>query len=274
MTSPSEWLLEATPPPPTARIAYGPLPLQFGELRVPEGQGPHPLAIALHGGFWKMRYDLTHLGHACEALRQAGLATFSVEYRRVGDEGGGYPGTLEDVALAVDALPRLAAHGVAVDRVLVFGHSAGGQLALWLAGELRRRRGAGSPLAAVVSLAGVTDLVRGSVLKLSVNAVDTFMAGTPERRPEAFALASPIARLPIRVRQFLIHGEDDDTVPCAFSVDYVERARALGDDAVLTALPHTGHLDLVDPRSAAWPRVSNVLSRAAQTSEITTISSR
>jgi acetyl esterase/lipase len=251
----SEWVLDALPPRPTARLAYGPDPLQFAELRVPDGGGPHPLAVALHGGFWKARYDLAHLGHACEALRQGGIATLSVEYRRVGQAGGGYPGTLEDVARALELLPRLSAHRIRADRAVVFGHSAGGQLALWLAGTQRSLLGAQSTLTGALSLAGVTDLARGAALLLGGGAVEAFLGGPPEAAKEAYAKASPIALLPLGVPQVLLHGEDDDTVPVAFSADYAQWARARGDEVRFQPLAGVGHFELVDPRSTAWPQV-------------------
>lgn len=255
----SEWVLDTPPPPPDARIPYGPDPLQFGELRLPAGPGPHPLTIALHGGFWRAKYDLTHLGHACEALRHAGFATFSLEYRRTGQPGGGFPGTLEDLVRAMDVLPALGPRGVRTEGIAVFGHSAGGQLALWLAGELKRRRGAHSPLTGVLSLAGVTDLVRASALRLGDGAVDAFLGGDPATHPEAYAAASPFARLPAGVPQHLLHGEADDTVPCALSRDYATRARALGDEVHFEALPGVGHFEPIDPRSVAWPHVVSTL---------------
>lgn len=255
MSAASEWVLDAPPPPPTERLAYGPDPLQFAELRVPDGAGPHPLAVALHGGFWKARYDLAHLGHACEALRQDGIATLSVEYRRVGNAGGGYPGTLEDVARALELLPRLSGRRVRVDRGVVFGHSAGGQLALWLAGTQRKKLGGQSFLAGALSLAGVTDLARGAALGLGDGAVEAFLGGPAEAATGALAHASPFALLPLGVSQVLLHGEEDDTVPVALSADYARQALSLGDPVRFEPLPGVGHFEPIDPRSAVWPKV-------------------
>ena len=74
-------------------------------------------------------------------LAARGFAAWNIEYRRVGQEGGGWPGTLEDVAAAADAVPGL--DGVDPSRVVTVGHSAGGHLALWLAA--RHRIAAGAP---------------------------------------------------------------------------------------------------------------------------------
>jgi acetyl esterase/lipase len=173
----------------------------------------------------------------------------------VGHPGGGYPGTLEDVVEALRLLPDVGARGVEAERTVVFGHSAGGHLALWLAGEARRRMRSSSPIVGAVSLAGVTDLARAAALRLGSSAAQAFMGGEPDERPEAYALASPIARVPIQVRQTLIHGEADDTVPVALSEAYAEAARVAGDEVELEILPGAGHFELVDPRAAQWPRV-------------------
>src|SRR5262245_60200302 len=139
--------------------------MQFGELRLPGGDGPHPVVIAIHGGFWKAAYGLDHIGPVCEALAGAGVATWNLEYRRIGNPGGGWPGTLEDVALGAGHLREIAGeHRLDLKRVVVVGHSAGGHLALWLAGRGRSRD---MPLRGVVSLAGVADLRLAWELRLS-----------------------------------------------------------------------------------------------------------
>jgi len=141
--SASEDILTLPAPPADARIAYGPDPLQFGDLRLPTaasggGDGPFPLVVLIHGGYWRNRYDLAYFGHAAAALTATGFATWNIEYRRVGDAGGGWPGTLLDVAAATDYARTLAAtQPIDLDRVVALGHSAGGQLAAWLAARRR-----------------------------------------------------------------------------------------------------------------------------------------
>jgi acetyl esterase/lipase len=124
-------VLEIPPAERGQRIAYGDDPNQFGELRMPSGKGPHPVVIFIHGGFWKAAYDLTHASHLCVAIAKAGCAVWSIEYRRVGQPGGGYPGTLDDIRAAAQCAMRIP--GLDLKRVVTAGHSAGGQLALWLA---------------------------------------------------------------------------------------------------------------------------------------------
>ncbi|NNM01628.1 MAG: alpha/beta hydrolase, partial [Gammaproteobacteria bacterium] len=101
--------LDAFPSPPAdATIAYGADPLQFGELRLPPGDGPFPAIVLIHGGCWLAKYDLSYIRKLAAAFTAAGIATWTVEYRRVGDPGGGWPGTYEDIAASGDHLRSLA----------------------------------------------------------------------------------------------------------------------------------------------------------------------
>ncbi len=138
-----------SPPPADHRIAYGPGQFHFGDLRVPKTRGPHPVAIVIHGGFWRAKYDLDYIGHLCAAFTAAGMTTWNIEYRRLGNTGGGWPGTFEDVVRAADHLEKIA-RDFALDlyRVITVGHSAGGHLALWLATRKKTLQG-------VIALAAV-----------------------------------------------------------------------------------------------------------------------
>ena len=211
------------PPPPAAdeRLAYGPEPKQFGDLRLPERGGPHPLAIVVHGGYWKAQYNLIHLGHMCEALRDAGIATWNVEYRALGDVGGVWPNIADDVHAAVAFGKRLQEERDLGPTVVV-GHSAGGQLAL-LAGKR-----AALP---VLAIAAISD--PGAVGR------------------DLPAAANPLLQLPLGVPQILIHGTADDSVPFALSERYAE---AGGSEAKLITLDDAGHFEPVDPQSREWPQ--------------------
>lgn len=262
----SEDILDREPPTIGQRIAYGTEPQQFGDLRMPGGNGPHPVVIGVHGGFWRARYDLTHFGHVCAALTAVGFATWNIEFRRTGEPGGGWPGTFQDVAKAADFLRVLAPqYHLDLDQVQAVGHSAGGHLALWLAG--RRKIDSESsiytpdplPLAGAVALAGAVDLRRTWALGLSDNATALLMDGSPTDYPYRYAAGSPYDLLPLGIRQFLIHGTADTTVPLGVSERYVRRAISRGDSATLLALPDVGHFELIDPDSSAWATVLSVI---------------
>lgn len=267
--SSSREILDLTPPPADARLPYGLEPNQFGDLRLPGAarslSDPRvPVVVVIHGGFWRAAYSLEHIGHLAAALTAGGIATWSLEYRRLGQPGGGYPGTFLDVADATDFLRILAdRYPLDLSRVAVVGHSAGGHLAAWV--SLRHRLPPGDPLAranplpvrGAVPLAGVVDLVLGSRLGLSSGVVDQLMGGSPSTVPERYATGSPAALLPAGsvITQVLVHGEDDEIVPIQVSRSYVESGRSQQDAISLVALPGIGHFELIDPRSAAWPDV-------------------
>ncbi len=254
---------EATPP--TARIPYGEAPSQFGDLRLPSDRsaGPWPVAIMVHGGYWRARYDGSSYGAIAGALTAFGVATWNIEYRRLGEPGGGWPGTFEDVAAAADSLRGLAErYSLDLNRVLTVGHSAGGHLALWLAARSRLPKDSllwrpdPLPISGVVSLAGVANLRRAWELHLSDTVVEKLLGGTPEQVATRYDECSPFDLLPLGVPQAMIHGTRDDIVPFEISTGYVERARSLGDDAQLISLEGCGHFEVIDPSAAAWRDVA------------------
>jgi acetyl esterase/lipase len=248
-------VLDLAPRPADLRLRYGDQPSQLVDLYRPPGEGPFPVVILVHGGYYRAAYDLGHMSHLAWALRERGLACWNLEYRRLGEAGGGWPNTFLDVAAGADALRVAAArHGLDPGRVLAVGFSAGGHLALWLAA--RQRIPAGDPLHSpaplvlrgAVSLAGVLDLRRGSELGLSGRVIDQLLGGTPGVVPHRLATASPYELLPLGRPQLLVHGQRDEAVPIELSRRYAERARAYGDPVELVELPETGHFELIDTR--------------------------
>jgi acetyl esterase/lipase len=257
----SDDILRLKPPRADARLAYGSDPNQFFDLRLPPGNGsgkrPHPLVINIHGGFWRAKYDLDHAGHLCAALATKGVATANLEYRRVGNEGGSWPGTFADIRAGYRYLVQHSAeHHFDPRKVVVMGHSAGGELALCLAAHE-------SSVKRVVSLAGVVDLQRTYQLHLSNDAVVEFLRGTPSEVPDHYREADPMQLSLPHARQWLIHGAADDIIPPAFSRDYVaakqKRAGQTKEDARLLEIAGADHFDLIDPRSAAWPQVERTV---------------
>ena len=265
--------LAATPAPPADhREVYGPGPLQFGELRLPAGaRGRVGLVVLIHGGCWRAAYDLTHVGAAAASLAQAGYAVWVPEYRRVGDAGGGWPGTFTDIANAVDHVRALASRHSAIDttRVVLVGHSAGGQLALWAAS---RRAGEPTPgtssggtvsplrVGGVVSLAAITDLAAyGAAPGSCGTAVTPLLGGTAVELPERYAAVSPTSRVPIGVPIRIVHGAADAIVPLAQSRTFVAREEERGAAVTLVEVPGAGHFDLVAPQSTSWPAVMDAI---------------
>jgi len=250
----SDAILTLPAPPADARVAYGTDPNQFGEIRLPKTKAPFPIVMNIHGGFWRAKYDLAHAGHLCAALTARGLATWNIEYRRVGNPGGGWPGTFEDIRNAYRFLPQLARrYNLDSSRTLVMGHSAGAQLALCLAAHEPSIKRA-------VSLAGVVDLRQAWELHLSNNAVADFLAGTPKEVPEHYREADPMQLSIARsTTQWLIHGAGDDIVPSYFSRHYAEQKKNLGEDVHYTEISMAGHFDLIDPHSRAWPTVESTV---------------
>lgn len=250
-------------PPPDLRVRYGRLPDQVADVWLPASPQTAALVVVVHGGFWRARYDRTHTGPQCAALAAAGYVVASVEYRRMG-AGGGWPVTFDDIAAAVDAVPNLVSQHVPgrvpTTAVVLVGHSAGGQLALWAAS--RHRLPPSSPwalrappeqLRGVVSLAGIADLTRAAQLRLGDGAVWAFLDGEPDVVPERYAAADPARLVPTGVPTVLIHGPQDDRVPLEVSERYADAA---SDDARLVVVPGAGHFELIDPLSDAWPTVT------------------
>ena len=250
----SDDILTLPPPAVDAHLPYGTDPNQFADLRLPKTKGPFPLVMNIHGGFWRAKYTLAHTGHLCAALTAKGIATYNIEYRRVGNPGGGWPGTFEDIRNAYRYLPQIAKrYDLDSTKLLVMGHSAGGQLALCLAAHE-------SSLKRVVSLAGVVDLQQAWEQHLSDNAVVEFLGGKPSEVTEHYREADPIQLAINRATtQWLIHGAGDDTVPSFFSRQYAEQKKKSGEDVHYTEVSTAGHFDLIDPRSKAGPTVENTV---------------
>jgi len=261
--------------PKPYRITYGSTPAQFGDLYLPTGDDTSklsPVVILIHGGYWRSRYDLTLMNGLAQDLAARGYAAWNIEYRRVGETGGGWPGTFLDVAAAADRLREMAAdYPLDTRRVAAIGHSAGGHLAFWLAG--RHRIPANSPigpranaqkplvLCGVISQAGVLDLEAAWRLRLSNDAVIGLLGATYPHVPDRYAAASPAALLPLGVPQVVLHGTRDAHVPIEISRNYAAAALAMRDPVEYMELDGMDHFDLIDPRSSAWSRTVEALDR-------------
>ncbi len=244
--------------PPAPCIPYGAHPHHVANLHVPSLEGgPWPCVVLVHGGFWRSRWDRTLMTPLAHDLARRGIAAWNIEFRRVGQKGGGWPGTFEDVAAAIDHI--VAVEEIDEARVATCGHSAGGHLALWLAARHLLPDGVGAsprvrPVAAV-SQAGVCDLERGWRDELGDGAVEGLL-GAPSERSARLAAASPAALAPLGVPQLLVHGAEDDLVPVSQSRDYVAREPS----AELLELPGVDHFDVMDVEHQAWAAARDWLS--------------
>jgi pimeloyl-ACP methyl ester carboxylesterase len=211
--------------PPDHRSGYGADPNQAGELRLPAGRGPHPVAVLVHGGCWKAEYA-----------------------------------TLRDLAAMGDATK----FALDLSRVVVVGHSAGGHLAMWSGARHRLsvksalRIPNPLPLRGVVNLAGTIDMTENVAhmeSKCRDTVVTTLLGGTPSAVPERYREVSATAMLPLQVPQVLIWGEHEDFIPLPLAQRHVNMAIKAGDKARLIVVPAAGHFESASPASGAWPVV-------------------
>ncbi|MGB0760612.1 MAG: alpha/beta hydrolase family protein [Rubripirellula sp.] len=254
--------------PTGVRYAYGSDPLQYGQLTVPAGDGPHPVVVFIHGGCWLSAYDISYTHALAQALAEDGIAVWNLEYRRVGDEGGGWPGTFLDIAAGTDHIQKLAGkHNLDLDRVVAMGHSAGGHLALWLAArplinsESELYTQVPLPVAGVIGLAPAPELHELHSREVCGHVIDKLMGGSPASHPQRYRDATPSALAPIGVPQTIITGKyDDDWAWCGEA--YVSAAREAGDEQIeFIEAPNASHFEVVAPHTSTWNLVVEAVRR-------------
>jgi acetyl esterase/lipase len=242
---------------PFSTHRYGSHRDQVADLRVPDGPGPHPVVVLIHGGAWRANWERDLMDPMAVDLGERGYATWNLDYRRVGT-GGGWPATFEDVGAGIDALADLDAP-LDLGRLTVLGHSAGGQLALWAAAQPGARVKPGL----ILSIAGVPDLIEGAERGVYERAIEGLMDGLPAERPGEYAAASPAELLPIGTPQLLVHGLRDLADNVDMNRVYAARALAAGDRVEMVELPDSDHFDVISPGTPGWEAVARLLSERA-----------
>ncbi len=230
---------------------------------------PRTAVLFIHGGYWRAQHDLSLMEELVHDLLDSGLEVANVEYRRVGS-GGGWPDTFFDLAAAMDAL-----YQAGVRRVITVGHSAGGQLALWLAAVSERsiigpeaELHSSVQVSAAVSLAGLNDLRLGWELDLSAGAVQNFIGGTPTEFPDRYSWVSPIELIPMAIPILLVHGRMDANVPIEMTLSYAAAGRAIGDSVDLLEMDDEDHFDVIRSSSRSWSLARTwIISRYSQLAE-------
>jgi len=251
---------------PDRRITYGADSSQYGELRMPAGPGPHPLVVLIHGGCFKAAYaTANYFGAMADALKADGIATWNIEYRRLGEPGSGWPGTYLDVGRAVDHVRAIAGeYHLDLGRVVVVGHSAGGHLAMWTAARRRLTEASelftADPLRVrgVMDLAGPVDMtanIPGYEALCRDTVITSLLGGTPAAVPDHYAQASAIKLLPLAIPQVLVLGSREDFVPLPLVDAYVQAATQAGDPVRRILIPGAGHFEIASPLSFTWPQV-------------------
>lgn len=257
--------IDLKPVKPDHRISYGKHPEQFGELYRPKSNAPHPTIILIHGGCWRAQFGLSQLGQLSKALTTLGFAVWNLEFRRLGN-GGGWPITFEDIAKGADFLDTIAdKFTLDLSSVTAMGHSAGGHLALWLAGRHHLPKNSKlfteSPLklSSVISLAGIPNLIEGVKQKLCRGACKELVGGMPnDEVPERYQQASPHHLLPLNIPQWHCVGEHDPIVPVEYLQKYIKIARQ-HDEVHFKIIPDVGHFEMVMPESASWDFIKKAL---------------
>jgi acetyl esterase/lipase len=261
--------MDQSGPEPSARIAYGGAPSQYVEVFLPAGPGPFPVVVNVHGGCWVTKYEgIRQTRTIAAALAAEGIAVWNVEYRRIDEEGGGFPGTFQDVVKAFDLLAnRAATYHIDVNRLVAMGHSAGGQLVQWMASRAMipatspLHADSPSPIRQVIALGSWNDLRnRVAIFPTSCGVDISKLVGTASKtRPDVFADTSPTDLLPNHSHTVLINGDRDQP---QVAVAFADLARKAGDDVDLMILPHASHFDEAAAASYSWPLILSVIKKS------------
>ena len=209
-------------------------------VHFPVGATNADSVLVIHGGCWSNAYGVDHALPMAAALSDMGLDVWAAEYRRVGDEGGGWPGSLEDIKSAIRYVTQNTG-----ESPLLLGHSAGGHLALKAAEDPNLS------ISGVVALAPITDLVSyGAETGSCQSMVPKFM-GDESYRPSAAYDAASVRIEAIKVPTIVVIGDADPIV----GTNQVESFSS----GQLRTIPEAGHFDLIHPETPAFKVVKSTV---------------
>jgi acetyl esterase/lipase len=249
------------------QVKYGPKPMHAINIRIPEGKGPHPTLLVIHGGSWKSAYYFKQTEYICEDFTKIGIATCNIEYSRVGHVNGGWPGTFKDLVCAVNTINELANEwNLDTENIVLLGHSSGAHLAFWLAAvnklsspELKDTK-ISMKFSAVVSLTGVLDLEDAWNNNILRKEIANLLNGTSNELPELYKVTSPAELFPLDCKQVLMHGTRDRLLPYYLSENYYNKAKSFSEDVSLFPIVGCAHFKMIDPTSKYWPEIRNIVS--------------
>jgi acetyl esterase/lipase len=255
------------------KIKYGQQAGQFGELWLPNDYEEHPVAVLIHGGCWSLPANLNDLNLMAENLQESGFAVWNLEFRRIGMEGGGYPGSFQDIGNGLDILRKMKdTYKLDLSRIVLVGKSSGGHLALWAAGRKHIKPDSKLyvenplPVKAVVSLGGIGDLgaFRNARSGCGFKMVDYLVNVTQRTAENYYADTSPLFLLPLGVKEILVHTEKDPMAPKKPSLVYAKKAKDSGDEVEYYTIEDAGPNALITPKSKAWRHVKELIANAVK----------
>lgn len=245
------------------RLKYGPHIFQFGDLRLPSTDGPHPVVVIVHGGCWTTRFGLHLMDAMAEQLTKSGLATWNIEFRRVGQSDSAWPDTFDDVALALRYVDNLSSeYDLDTDSIIIVGHSSGGHLALWLANQVALSRlGSELNIRGVVALAPVADLPAVAATEgfACRESLDGLMGGSYADFPERYQTASPANMTNIDIPLIVISGDQDSTIPTQHVRNYAAAAKKRGNTVKHIVVSPSGHFEMITPAATVWAEVESAI---------------
>jgi len=244
------------------RLKYGPHIFQFGDLRLPSTEGPHPVVVIVHGGCWSTRFGLHLMDAMAERLTELGLATWNIEFRRVGQKGSAWPDTFDDVAFALRYVDNLSdKYNLDTDRIVLVGHSSGGHLALWLANQALSRQGSELNIRGVVALAPVADLLAVATTEgfACRESLEALMGGTYAEFPERYQAASPAHMKGIDIPVIVVSGDQDNIIPSQHVQNYADTARKRGIAVQHIVVGPSGHFEMVTPAAKVWSEIETII---------------